>query len=181
MRRVVSSSSLRHLLSILTALLVIVVAGGLGYGYSRTLLSEGSPKQDAFVKGTLPSPVPDGFLHGSVDGVQVSWKGKKMQAKDRTGINVFAGENGDEERYPFKTAPAKGLHDQDLDVLRIDYDLPGNPFWLRRITDEIVQVERGHYLGKVHVRIVPGYPFTMGYFRLDQSIDASPERGERLA
>lgn len=159
---------MRRILSFLLTLFVIVVAGGLGYGHYRTLLSEGSPKQDAFVKGAFPSPVPDGLLKGSIDGLQVSWKGKKMHAKDQTGINIFAGENSDEERYPFKTEHAKGLRDPDFDVLRIDYDLPDNPFWLRRITDEIVQVEKGKYLGKVHVRILPDYPFTMGYFRLEK-------------
>jgi hypothetical protein len=150
------------------ALVVIVVVGGLAYGYYRTLLSEGSPKQDSFVKGIFPSPLPVGLLRGTVDGLQVSWKGKKLNDANRTGINVFAGENGEEERYPFKTYQAKGLRDPEIDVLRIDYDLPGNPFWLRRITDEIVQFEKGKYLGKVHIRILPGYPFTMGYFRLEQ-------------
>lgn len=38
----------------------------------------------------------------------------------------------------------------------------------RRTTDEIVQVESGTYLGKVHLHILPGYPFTMGYFRLEE-------------
>ncbi len=159
---------MRHVLWFLMALVVIVVAGGLAYGYYRTLLSEGSPKQDAFVKGTFPSPLPVGLLKGSVDGLQVSWKGKKLNADDQTGINIFVGKNGEEERYPFKTDQAKGLRDPKVDVLRIDYDLPGNPFWLRRITDEIVQVEKGKYLGKVHIRILPGYPFTMGYFQLEQ-------------
>lgn len=159
---------MRHILWFLLALVVIVVAGGLAYGYYRTLLSEGGPKQDAFVKGTFPSPLPVGLLKGTVDGRQVSWKGKKLNADHQTGINIFAGETGEEERYPFKTYQAKGLRDPDLDVFRIDYDLPGNPSWLRRITDEIVQVEKGTYLGKVHLRILPGYPFTMGYFRLEQ-------------
>ena len=159
---------MRHVLWFFMALLVIVVAGGFAYGYYRTLLSEGSPKQDAFVKGTFPSPLPVGLLKGTVDGLQVSWKGKKLNAYHQTGINIFVGETGEEERYPFKTYQAKGLRDPDLDVFRIDYDLPGNPFWLRRITDEIVQVEKGTYLGKVHLRILPGYPFTMGYFRLEQ-------------
>ncbi|MBA2485351.1 MAG: hypothetical protein H0V35_04495 [Nitrospira sp.] len=107
-------------------------------------------------------------MKGFVDGLKVSWKGKKLQAKDQAGINLFAGEKGDEERYPFKTDHTKGLRDPDLDVLRIDYDLSGNPFWLRPITDEIVEVEKGKYLGKVHLRILPNYPFTMGYFRLEQ-------------
>lgn len=159
---------MRHLLWFLMALVLVALVGGLAYGRYRTLLSEGSPKQGAFVKGTVPSPLPVGLLKGSVDGLQVSWKGKKLNTKDQTGINVFAGENGEEERYPFKTYQAKGLRDPDVDVLRIDYDLPGNPFWLRCITDEIVEVEKGKYLGKVHLRILPGYPFTMGYFRLEQ-------------
>lgn len=162
-------SSVRYVLYGIVALVVIVLAGGLGYGSYRTLLSELSPKQEAFANGTVPLPMPDGFLKGSVAGDQGSWKGKKMDAQHHTGLNIFAGEQGDEERYPFRTYLAKGLHDPELDVLRIDYDLPSNPFWLRRITDEIVQVESGTYLGKVHLRILPGYPFTMGYFRLERS------------
>ena len=118
---------MRYVRWFLMALVVIAVAGGLTYGYYRTLLSEGSPKQDAFVKGTFPSPLPGGLLKGSVDGLQVSWKGKKLNADHQSGINVFAGDNGEEERYPFKTYQAKGLRDPGLDVLRIDYDLPGNP------------------------------------------------------
>ena len=159
---------MRNVLWVCMALVVIAVAGGLAFGYYRTLLSEGSPKQDAFVKGIFPSPLPVGFLKGTVDGLQVSWKGKKLNADHQTGINIFFGETGEEERYPFKTYEAKGLRDPDLVVLRIDYDLPINPFWLRRIIDEIVEVEKGKYLGKVHLRVLPGYPFTMGYFGLEE-------------
>ncbi|MDF2459337.1 MAG: uncharacterized protein K0S79_1753 [Nitrospira sp.] len=162
------TAAMRHVLWFLIVLVVIALVGGLAYGCYRTLLSEGSPKQDAFLKGTFPSPLPVGLLKGSVDGLQVSWKGKKLNADTQTGINIFAGEAGEEERYPFKTYQAKGLRDPEVNVLRIDYELPGNPFWLRRITDEIVEVENGKYLGKVHLRILPGYPFTMGYFRLEQ-------------
>jgi hypothetical protein len=159
---------MRRVLFFLMALVLIAVAGGLAYGYYRTVVSEGSPKHDAFLNGTFFSPLPDGLLKGSVDGSQMSWKGKKLSFKDQTGINIFAGEQGYDERYPFKIYQAKGLRDPGLDVLRIDYDLPSNPLWLRRITDEIVQVEKGTYLGKIHFRILPGYPFTMGYFRLEQ-------------
>lgn len=159
---------MRYILFFFIALCVLALVSGIGYGYYRTVLSERSPKQAVFAQGTIPSPAPDGLLRGSVEGLQVAWKGKKIDAKHHAGINVFAGEHGDEERYPFIIYPAKGLGDPDLDVLRIDYDLPGNPFWLRRITDELVQVENGTYLGKVHIRILPGYPFTMGYFQLEQ-------------
>ena len=126
------------------ALLLTAVIGGLAYGYYRTFLSEGSPKQEAFLNGTFPSPLSDGLLKGSVVGLQVSWKGKKLRAKDQTGINIFAFEQGDDERYPFKTYRAKGLRDSGLDVLRIDYDLPSNPFWLRRILDESSKWRKEH-------------------------------------
>lgn len=162
------SARARHILWFLPSLVVIAVAGGLAYSYYRTLLSEGSPKQAAFAQGTFPFPLPDGLLKGSVNGHQVSWKGKKLDATNQTGINIFVVENGEEERYPFKTYRAKGLRNPEIDVFRIDYDLPDNPIWLRRITDEIVQIEKGTYLGKVHLRVLPGYPFTMGYFRLEQ-------------
>ena len=47
---------MRYDLWFLMALVVIALAGVFAYGYYRTLLSEGSPKQDAFVKGTFPPP-----------------------------------------------------------------------------------------------------------------------------
>lgn len=40
---ILETSSMRRILSFLMALFVIVVAGGLAYGFYRTLLSEGSP------------------------------------------------------------------------------------------------------------------------------------------
>src|SRR3989344_3788857 len=53
-----------------------------------------------------------------------------------------------------------------FDVLKIDYNVKGNPFWLRLIVDEIVQIAPNEYLGKMNLKIIPGFPFGILYFEL---------------
>lgn len=135
----------------------------------RTLQLEGSEKQHAFFKGTVPNPLPDGFYSGSVSGPNKSWLGKKFNAGAQTGINVFANpDSGQKEKYPFKTYTGRGVRDRETDVLKIDYNLPRNPFWLRFILDEVVETAPGQYLGKLHILLIPGYPFTLAFFELKQ-------------
>jgi hypothetical protein len=74
--------------------------------------------------------------------------------------------------FPFRATAGTGLFDPDRQVLRIDYDLPGNPRLLaRRLRDEVVQVEEDFYLGKAHFRWWWGRWQTVAYFGL------WPERG----
>ena len=57
----------------------------------------------------------------------------------------------------------------DLDVLRLDYDLPANPrlfVTVRRVLDELVQVADGYYLGKAYVRWYWGAWSMVAYFAL---------------
>ena len=142
----------------------------------RTWQMEHSANQEAFLKGTVPNPAPDGLYHGSV-GRNVSWLGKKFSAEGGsasggdafigTGINVF--DDGDgvrSERYQFVTSIGKGVRDTEKDVLKIDYNITANPWWVRFIFDEIVQTAPNEYLGKLHARFISGYPFTLGYFTL---------------
>ncbi len=117
-----------------------------------------------FLKGTYPSPLPNGFYKGTVQNLNTNWKGKIFDASSSAGVNLF----GDKKVYPFKTYKGKGLQDKNLDVLKIDYNIPKNPFWLRFILDEIVQIDTDKYLGKVHLRLIPGLPFSLGYFRLER-------------
>jgi hypothetical protein len=68
--------------------------------------------------------------------------------------------------YPFRTYTAPGVVDQDRTVLKIDYDLPANRFGLiRRVLDELVEVDAGYFLGKAHLR-VRGRWHTVAYFAL---------------
>lgn len=96
-------------------------------------------------------------------GNQTTWQGKEFFATSNTGINNFS----DGQRYKFKTYKAKSIS-SDKQVLKIDYDIPGNPFWIRRIVDELVEVEPGKYQGKVYLRYLPGLTFTLTYFTLEK-------------
>ena len=134
-------------------------------GFLRTWQMEHSKSQTIFEGGKVPSPLPDGLYKGSVPGHTFSWQGKKFDSANNKGINIFDENGTTTENYPFKTSVTKGLRDKNLEVVKIDYNIIGNPFWLRIIVDEIVEIAPGDYLGKLHVRII-GFTFTLGYFQL---------------
>ncbi|MEX2055128.1 MAG: hypothetical protein WD972_03005, partial [Candidatus Andersenbacteria bacterium] len=85
-----------------------------------------------------------------------------------SGINVFDDAGQRNERYPFKTYTAPGIRDEALQVLKIDYNIQGNPWWLKFILDEVVEVAPNTLLGKVHVH-VGSLAFTLSYFTLEKS------------
>jgi len=153
----------------LSALLILLVLLWL-----RTWQMKKEPNQPAFLSGRVPNPKPDGFYQGNA-GFKTSWSGKKFDAQNATGINVFLQQKNPlfakslsltKEKYKFKTYVAKGLFDEHLLVLKLDYNTKGNPFWIRPILDEIVELTPGHYLGKMHIRLIPGFPFSVLYFEL---------------
>ena len=151
-----------HLIKFILVFTVIAAA----LGTFRTWQTKHSANQKTFAAGAAPNPLPNGLYRGSVPGHAVSWIGKKFNATDSTGINVFDVAGTPTEKYPFKTFIGKGLYDIALDVLVIDYNIPANPFWLRPVLDEVAEITPGKYLGKLNLRIIPGYPFTLSYFEL---------------
>ncbi len=152
------------LLIAISALTVLAVL----FGFIRTGIVGRSDDQDVFMAGTLPVPLPEGFYAGRAEPVQGGWKGKIFDRAKSTGINLFATRSGEEKKiYPFRTWQGKGLRDTDKEVLKIDYDLDENPFWLRPALDEVVQVRPGVLLGKLHYRMIPGFPFTITFFHLE--------------
>lgn len=147
---------------VFTALLLVASA-------VRSWMLSRSDDQQIFASGILPAPLPDGFYAGTASP-RGQWKGKVFDRANAKGINIFGTRSGAEkEAYPFKTSVGKGLRDSEKDVLKIDYDLEGNPFWLRPALDEVVQVEPGILLGKLHYRLIPGFPFTLTFFRLEMN------------
>ena len=157
---------IKHIMKILILCVVLVVFTGWGFAWYRTVRAERSPNQKIFSDGVLPSPPPDGFYAGRVAGYHGGWRGKSFEPGDKTGINIF-GEHH-EKKYPFVFYEAASLRDASKKVLRIDYNVPANPFWLRTVTDEVVEYEPGKYIGKLNVRWLPGVPFTLGYFFLEK-------------
>ena len=72
------------------------------------------------------------------------------------------------EAFPFRNRIAPGEVDPGVDVLKIDYDFEANPgFLIRRILDELVQVEDGFYLGKILFRR-QGSWLPIGFFTLER-------------
>lgn len=145
--------------------LVLIIAG-----FILTQKNQRHVYQKEFLSGKMPEILPDGFFKGTAPhGYYGSWRGKKIDAKTATGTNVFftAG-RGEEDKYHFKIYKDKGLEASGLTALFMDYALPENPFWARPILDEMVEIAPGKYLGKIHLRLIPGFPFTLGYFRLEK-------------
>jgi len=154
-------------MEILLSLFIIVIVIYL-LGITRTNKVHGAPEQSEFLSGTIPHRLPDGFYTGSVKYFQTPWLGKEFDRKKSMGINHFHWRGKTAKEYPFKFTVEKGLQDKEKEVIRIDYNLPKNPFWIRMIVDEIVETEPHHFLGKVHLRLPKKLIFSLGYFRLEK-------------
>jgi hypothetical protein len=100
------------------------------------------------------------------------WNGKTFDVTQQRGDNIFTrdsyplarlcnplyrGFTSDTPKtyrgFAFRTYTAPGLFDTDRTVLKIDYNLKENPaLTVRRVLDELVQLDNDLYLGKAHVR-----------------------------
>lgn len=154
------------ILFLLLTLLICILILFLVACWYRTQKTNFSPRQKIFIKGTIPHNLPDGFYKGSVPGYELVWVGKEFDRENQTGINVLSIRGKTSKRYPFKMYIDKGIHDKNLGVIKIDYNISQNPVWLRPILDEIVQTDTNTYLGKVSLRLIPGFPFSLGFFYL---------------
>jgi hypothetical protein len=160
---------MKRMLTYIVLGLVALILLLLIIGFGRTWYVNHSADQARFTAGTLPNPLPEGLYKGSVAGPKVAWLGKQFNTADSTGINLFSdGKGGTYERYSFVSSVSKGLLDPNTSVVAIDYNIPSNPFWLRPVRDEIVQIAPSHYLGKLNVRILPGVTFTLVFFELEK-------------
>ena len=79
------------------------------------------------------------------------WRGKSFRPRDEQhgeGCNrVFTDRN---RWFRFETTLGRSRAG-DFDALLLDYDLPENPFLVRKIKDEIRQLEPGLFLGQAYV------------------------------
>lgn len=125
-------------------------------------------------QGRCPDPE---SLHGIADGLILPvdglqrlniWRGKIFHHEaaglaggfNRLGLGAF-----EFKRYRFRVLRTRSVF-SDRDVLFIDHDLSGNPGWVRRFHDELVDVSPGLYLASSHLRVRDELRF-MSYFTLD--------------
>lgn len=114
------------------------------------------------------------------------WKGKIFDPIDATGDNILSRDSLflarivwplyrgykhiTSERYrafAFRMYLAPGLADPDRQVLKLDYNLKSNPVLnVRRVLDELVQVDADFYLGKAHFKWWWGTWQLVAYFSL---------------
>ena len=117
------------------------------------------------------------------------WKGKSFNAARASGVNIFTRDSlllahifwplyrdykdEDAERYrafTFRTQLASDLTDRDRQVLKLDYNVKGNPsLSIRRVLDELVQVDTSIYLGKAHLHWWWGKWQLVAYFSLSKN------------
>jgi hypothetical protein len=125
-------------------------------------------------------------LAESLAGIWMPWIGKTFNDAQQTGDNILTrtsyplarifnplyrgfrpGDSGSYRAFAFRTYIAPGLMDADRTVLKIDYNLKENPaLTVRRILDELVELEDRLYLGKAHVHWWWGRWQTVAYFTL---------------
>lgn len=152
---------------LLAKTLILLIIAGYALLLLRTTQLQWTNNQSIFSGTVAPTTLPDGLYAGTVNGPQGSWLGKIFIAAEHRGINNFMDAGKTVQKYPFTLSIGEGVHDRK-NVIQVDYDLPENPFWLRPCLDELVELSPGEYLGKLNIRIFPGYPFTLTYFRLHQ-------------
>jgi hypothetical protein len=170
---------MRFLIMLAGALLALPAAVML-YFTSRTVWDG---RHAVFAGGVVPDPLPNGRYRGSVPGYQglaAAWAGKQFDAPNGTGTNLVRASGGVQETAPFRTYQDRSFRDPGQSVLRVDYDIPENPPWLRICTDELVQLEPGRLLGKAIVRLIPGRPLTMLFFELE-AMGTADEAGGRVS
>lgn len=148
------------------------------------------PPPAGFLRGRLIttsiSSATDGGMR-RIAGLWMPWLGKSFSPETQSGVNILArsaarpmrflwpsyvpeGETPDGiEAFRFRTRLAPGELDPGLDVLKIDYDFDANPdFIIRRVLDELVQVDERLYLGKILYRW-KGTFRRIGFFSLESA------------
>jgi hypothetical protein len=171
------------LLSMIAAVLL-----WLGFWSLVTFLVGKSQRQADFINGSIPATPPDGFYNGSaylLGSRPVPWLGKSFESANSLGFNIFTPQgasllkimtpfyklfrlnaDGNTDAYNFKTFTGPALKDASVSAIKLDYDSPENPFLIRIILDEIVETAPKEYLGKVHLKVFPGFYSTIGFFGL---------------
>lgn len=177
----------------------LVFLGGVGLvALAISSRMQRSTYQDSFARGQVPQPKLDGFYPGISHiafGLPVPWLGKRFTLTPEGGTNIFSDLGGTLARvltprykhfvhesdgtvsgYNFKILTGAGLRDPQVQVLKLDYNLPENPGLIRIIYDELVQVDPGRYLGKVYVQLLPGWFLFVGFFELKarQKVSVEP-------
>lgn len=107
------------------------------------------------------------LLRGLAGSKGFPWRGKSFTPRDTgrgEGINRVLSDRLKLFRFETSIGPSKA---GDFDAVQLDYDHAGNPWFIRRIEDEIRELRPGLYLGQAWVRLRGGRPWLALYFGLE--------------
>jgi len=150
------------------------------------------PEVDGETRGAWLTPQmtqPAQAIVRGATALWMPWLGKRFQSREGRGDNLLAEDarlavkalwpgylptplgDGRLAAFAFDTRHARADGKPGLEVLKIDYDRPGNPkLIVRNILDELVQVVPGAYLGRMLVRLRREGPYRpSGWFALEQA------------
>jgi hypothetical protein len=146
------------------------------------------PQPEGFLRGdliTMSVMRPTDAVVRAISSFYMPWLGKSFDPTTQSGLNILRPSargpmkilwrNYTPERelvdrlevFPFRTRIDEGTVDPGLRVLKIDYDDPINPdFIIRRLLDELVQLDDDLYLGKILFRTKRAW-HPIGFFSLE--------------
>ena len=146
------------------------------------------PQPEGFLRGdliTMSVTRPTDAVVRAISSLYMPWLGKSFDPSTQSGLNILKPSargsmkllwrNYTPERelvdrlevFPFRTRIDEGAVDPGLDVLKIDYDDRVNPdLIIRRLLDELVQLDEHLYLGKILFRTKRAW-HPIGFFSLE--------------
>lgn len=141
-----------------------------------TLFLSGQTPTIEEIQGPTRGKVLSGIAHLQIPmGVYLTnipllpWKGKQFEAINKNegrGINLIEIWPSKQTMFHFETAIVKSLIEGDNDVFSLNYDQPGNPWFIRQIRDDLKKIDDGLFLGTANFRRKNGYSFIL-YFALE--------------
>jgi hypothetical protein len=110
-----------------------------------------------------------GLLRAWARSAAFPWRGKSFRSLSDTrgeGINRVFGDRSPRRWFRFETfvGPSRA---GEFDALQLDYDKPGNPFFIRWIKDEVREVAPGLWLGQAWLA-AGRTPHLVVYFGLER-------------
>lgn len=145
------------------------------------------PQPEGFLRGeliTMSVTRPSDAAVRGIAALYMPWLGKSFDPSTQSGVNILKPsakgpmkvlwrnytperEMADRlEAFPFRTRIEAGAVDPGLQILKIDYDFDANPhFIIRRILDELVQLDERLFLGKILFRTKRAW-HPIGFFSL---------------
>jgi len=122
----------------------------------------------------------------NITKVWLPWEGKVFDAETGSGSNIFTNDilflghliwpfyngyvpdnRGRSLAFKFQASFGKCLLEPDIEVLRLNFDLPENPqFLIYELVDQLVQIGDDFYLGKAVLKHPEGGRFCAAYFTL---------------